>query len=94
MKRAEHFLAEYGIPVIAEIDTRALVRHLRDRGVMRGVLAVGEHAHEELFERPAKLPSMAGLDPCVTRLHALELSLDRRCRTGFRLRQVCPGTGR
>ena len=26
-----------GVPVIAGIDTRALVRHLRSRGVMRGV---------------------------------------------------------
>ena len=38
---AEHFLAENGIPVAAEIDTRALVRHLRDCGVMRGALNPG-----------------------------------------------------
>ena len=41
-ENAEQFLAENGIPVAAEIDTRALVRHLRTRGVMRGVLSVGE----------------------------------------------------
>ncbi len=34
-ENAEHFLSENGIPVAAEIDTRALVRHLRTRGVMR-----------------------------------------------------------
>src|SRR5213076_3093747 len=39
--QAEQFLAESGVPVAAEIDTRALVRHLRSRGVMRGVLATG-----------------------------------------------------
>ena len=33
------FLAENGIPIISDIDTRALVRHLRTRGVMRGVLS-------------------------------------------------------
>jgi carbamoyl-phosphate synthase small subunit len=30
--KAEHFLAKYGIPVIADVDTRKLVRLLRDRG--------------------------------------------------------------
>ncbi len=40
---AEHFLAKHHIPVIAEIDTRRLVRRLRDGGAMRGIIAVGEH---------------------------------------------------
>ena len=31
-------------PVIAEIDTRAVVRHLRANGVMRGVIASGEES--------------------------------------------------
>src|SRR5712671_3378173 len=35
---AQQFLTNAGVPVIAGIDTRALVRHLRSRGVMRGVL--------------------------------------------------------
>ena len=61
-ENAEHFLAGNGIPVAAEIDTRALVRHLRTRGVMRGVLSVGAASREELIERARKAPSMAGLD--------------------------------
>ena len=32
-------MERFNIPVLAEIDTRALVRHLRDRGVMRGVIS-------------------------------------------------------
>ncbi len=61
---AGQFLTENGIPVAAEIDTRALVRHLRTRGVMRGVLAAGEHAQDRqaLIERARQAPSMAGLD--------------------------------
>src|SRR5579884_2055752 len=39
---ADQFLTQNGIPVAAEIDTRALVRHLRNRGVMRGILATGD----------------------------------------------------
>ena len=61
-ENAERFLADHGIPVAAEIDTRALVRHLRTRGVMRGVLSVGSRSREELVERARNAPSMAGLD--------------------------------
>jgi len=61
-ENAEQFLAENGIPVAAEIDTRALVRHLRTRGVMRGILSVGSRDRQELIDRARKAPSMAGLD--------------------------------
>lgn len=33
------FLAAHGVPVLAGIDTRALTRHLRSRGPLRGVIA-------------------------------------------------------
>jgi len=59
---AQRFLSENGIPVAAEIDTRALVRHLRSRGVMRGILATGQHDARELVERARQSPSMTGLD--------------------------------
>lgn len=58
--RAEHFLAKHGIPVIAEIDTRRLVRLLRDRGAMRGVIATGERNPEELIAVARRAPAMAG----------------------------------
>ena len=50
-EKAEHFLAKHGIPVIAEVDTRRLVRLLRDRGAMRGMIAVGDHDPAELTKR-------------------------------------------
>ena len=59
-ERAEHFLAAYGIPVIAEIDTRKLVRLLRERGAMRGIIAVGEHDPASLLAKVRSAPSMAG----------------------------------
>src|SRR6202022_4445530 len=61
-ENAEHFLAENGVPVAAEIDTRALVRHLRTRGVMRGILAGNGGDPKDLVERPRHSPSMTGLD--------------------------------
>ena len=59
-EKAEHFLARHGIPVIAEVDTRRLVRLLRDRGAMRGMIAVGEHDHAVLIQAVRQSPSMTG----------------------------------
>ena len=33
---AEEYLEQFKVPVLSDIDTRSLVRHLRDHGVMRG----------------------------------------------------------
>lgn len=59
---ANDFLAKAGIPVISELDTRALVRHLRSRGVMRGVLSTAGGDPAALVEKARAIPSMAGLD--------------------------------
>jgi carbamoyl-phosphate synthase small subunit len=65
--KAEHFLAQYGIPVIGDVDTRRLVRLLRDRGALRGIIASGEHNPDELVERARKSPVMTGQN-LVTRV--------------------------
>jgi carbamoyl-phosphate synthase small subunit len=64
---AQEFLTKSGVPVISEIDTRALVRHLRSRGVMRGALwAAGAPDQKidtaQLVERARQSPSMNGRD--------------------------------
>jgi len=59
---AQDFLACSGVPVVTGIDTRALVRHLRSRGVMRGVLSAVSTDHRVLIEKARNSPSMAGLD--------------------------------
>ena len=59
---AQEFLVDSGVPVITGIDTRALVRHLRSRGVMRGVLSATTSGHSQLIEKARSAPSMAGLD--------------------------------
>jgi carbamoyl-phosphate synthase small subunit len=48
--------------VLSDIDTRALVRHLRDRGVMRGVLSTAEGDAEKLVARAKATPTIDGLD--------------------------------
>ncbi len=61
-QEADAFLSCSGIPIVSDIDTRALVRHLRTRGVMRGVLSGIERDSAKLVEKARNIPSMAGLD--------------------------------
>jgi len=61
-EEANGFLGQSGIPVISDLDTRALVRHLRTRGVMRGVLSSIEPDGQKLVEKARGIPSMTGLD--------------------------------
>ncbi len=60
---ADEYLERNGIPVIAEVDTRAVVRHLRANGVMRGVIASGEKLDEAaLVARAKAIRKMDGYD--------------------------------
>jgi carbamoyl-phosphate synthase small subunit len=59
---ANAFLSGHGIPIVSGLDTRALVRHLRTRGVMRGVLSAVERDAGKLVEKARAIPTMAGLD--------------------------------
>ncbi|HVA63456.1 MAG TPA: glutamine-hydrolyzing carbamoyl-phosphate synthase small subunit, partial [Terriglobales bacterium] len=54
------YLERHRIPVLAEIDTRALVRHLREHGVKRGVIGTGDTA--PLLAQARALPRMVGTD--------------------------------
>jgi carbamoyl-phosphate synthase small subunit len=56
------WLSDCGVPGIGGVDTRALVRHIRDRGAMRGGIFPGEVAEAEARERVAAEPSMDGAD--------------------------------
>ena len=59
---AEGFLDRHQIPIASEMDTRAIVRHLRSRGAMRGVLSTVSTDARALIEKARLSPSMAGLD--------------------------------
>jgi carbamoyl-phosphate synthase small subunit len=56
------WLRDCGVPAITGVDTRALVRHLRDRGAMRGGIFSAEVPDSEARERVAAEPSMEGAD--------------------------------
>ncbi len=57
---AQQYLERHGVPVIWDLDTRALVRHLRDVGALRGVVATDGTPAEELIAEARALPTMAG----------------------------------
>ena len=59
---ADEYLERFKIPVIADIDTRALVRHLRDCGVMRGVISSLETDVNKLVAKARSIPKMDGTD--------------------------------
>jgi carbamoyl-phosphate synthase small subunit len=56
------WLADCGVPAISGVDTRALVRHIRDAGSMRGGIFPGDIAEPEARERVAAEPPMDGAD--------------------------------
>ena len=60
---ADEYLERYGVPVISEVDTRAVVRHLRSNGVMRGVIASGENLDADaLVAKARSIRKMDGTD--------------------------------
>jgi carbamoyl-phosphate synthase small subunit len=58
----DEYMERYQVPVLAEIDTRALVRHLRNHGVMRGVISTTELDAEKLVARARSIRKMEGTD--------------------------------
>jgi carbamoyl-phosphate synthase small subunit len=56
------WLTDCGVPAITGVDTRALVRHIRSAGAMRGGVFPGRTSEAEARELIAAEPSMTGLD--------------------------------
>jgi len=58
----DEYLRDNNVVGIEGIDTRKLVRILREEGAMRGIISAIETDDAVLVERARALPSMAGLD--------------------------------
>jgi carbamoyl-phosphate synthase small subunit len=61
-ERLEDFLKRWNVPGLQGIDTRALVRRLRDSGTQRGVLQVGPADLDQLREAARRAPSVSQLE--------------------------------
>jgi carbamoyl-phosphate synthase small subunit len=58
----ETYLERHRIPVISGIDTRALVRHIRRQGSMRGIVSLIDHDAASLATKVRQAPAMVGWD--------------------------------
>ena len=56
------YLETHGVPGICDVDTRALTRHIRAKGAMRGVISPADADLGALRARVLEHPRMEGLD--------------------------------
>src|SRR5262245_52295648 len=61
-KSLDQYLKEAGAPGISDIDTRSLVRHIRERGSMRGCLSTLATSDEAVIHRARSAPEIVGAD--------------------------------
>jgi len=72
-KSLQTYFEENNIVAISDVDTRAVVRYIRDKGAMNCIISTEVNNIEKLKAQLAKVPSMAGL----------ELSSKVTCKTAF-----------
>lgn len=58
----QSFLIQHRIVAIAGVDTRALTRHLREQGALRGVISTEDLNPERLVQKATEVPSLQGRD--------------------------------
>jgi carbamoyl-phosphate synthase small subunit len=71
------WLADCGVPAITDLDTRALVRHIRDAGAMKGGVFPARMSEADARTRLAAEPSMNGRDLAREVTPADPVDLDR-----------------
>jgi len=74
------YLKKYGKIGIQDIDTRKLVKHLRDHGAKRGVLSTVDGDHNSLVKKAQNSPSIVGVD----------LVKDVTCKKPYEFREALP----
>ncbi len=58
----EGYLKQCGVVAIADVDTRAITRHIRTQGAMRGAIAPSDFPEADLLSRILGHPRMEGLE--------------------------------
>lgn len=61
-KSLQTYFEENGIVSISDVDTRAIVRHIRDKGAMNCIISSEILDAKELQQKLKSVPSMAGLE--------------------------------
>ena len=63
------YLKEEGIIGIEDLDTRALTRHIRNAGALRGFISTENLDPVSLVEQAKSIPSMVGQDLALSLIH-------------------------
>lgn len=100
----QNYFEEENLVGISDIDTRSLVRYIRDKGAMNAIISSEELDVESLKKKLAEVPSMAGLElsskvstkepyyygdeDASTRIAVLDLGIKRNILNNFDARQV------
>lgn len=79
----DHWLRRHGVVGISGVDTRALVRHLREGGAINGGISSDGTTPLELLERVRAAPSMDGLNLAATVTTAESYTWTRLCTASF-----------
>ncbi len=58
----DRYLKEHNIIGLCEVDTRALTRHIRERGAMRGCLSSGDANPDDLIAQAQRAPTISESD--------------------------------
>jgi len=83
------FLSRYGVIGIEGIDTRELVRTIREKGAMRGIISTLDLDGDSLVAKATASPQMAGADlasevTCSEQFYILETPESREKRKNLR----------
>ena len=73
----DSLLRDSGVMGLAGIDTRRLVREIREKGAMRGIISVLDESDEKLREKALHSPEMSGRDLVKTVTVAENYTLER-----------------
>ena len=77
------WLKQHGVVGIRGVDTRALVRHLREGGAINGAISTDGTAPVALLEQVRSAPSMQGLNLAAQVSTTIPYTWDTPCAAGF-----------
>ena len=86
----ESWLRRHGVVGIRGVDTRALVRHLREGGAINGAISTDGSGAASLLERVRCAPLMDGLNLAATVSTTRPYVWNDLCRAGFNTRLQNP----
>jgi carbamoyl-phosphate synthase small subunit len=86
----ESWLSRHGVVGIRGVDTRALVRHLREGGAINGAISTDGSGAASLLERVRSAPSMDGLNLAATVSTTQPYQWNDLCRASFDTRLQNP----